>query len=131
MSKSSIAVLFAVILLGGCGVTYSQQVSVEIPGSDPNEQKLADAEALGKDLWSGPLKPYILKNVPGTTESDLDGLGLRWGIFTTSSAATGKGSRVLITCVYSAHAHDDRFPKVLDACKQLVSVYVAKRARPA
>jgi hypothetical protein len=108
-------------------MTYSQQESVEIPGAESNESKLAIAEALGNELWAGPLKPYILKSVPELTESDLRGLGLRWGILAITNSSTGNSSSVRITCVYTANERNDRMSKIVAACKQLVNEYVVKR----
>ena len=60
------------LVFAGCSMTYSQTDVVVIPGNESDEQKLAAAEAIGRELWNGPLKPYILQSVPGVSAGDLD-----------------------------------------------------------
>lgn len=125
---ATIAIGFTCIVTA-CSVTHSQTDMVEILGSESDEQKLASAEAIGNELWNGPLKPYIMQSVPGVSAADLDaGLGLRWETFKIKSFTGSERSaaKVHIKCIYGSKHQDERITKIVAACKQLVSEAVKK-----
>lgn len=109
-----------VCLGSGCKVTHSQTDVVDIPGGESDQQKLASAEAIGRELWNGPLKPYILQSVPGVSAAELDaGLGLRWETFkmTSFTDPAKSTSKVHIKCIFGSSHQDEYMAKIVAACK--------------
>lgn len=124
------AVVSLTCVVAGCHVNFSQADVVEIPGSESDTQKLASAEAIGRELWDGPLKPYIIQSVPGVSAADLDsGLGLRWETFkkTSLTDSAKSTSKVYIKCIYGSDHEDEHMAKIVAACKKVVSEAVNKR----
>ena len=111
------------------GITYSQTASVELPGYDTDESKVASAEAISRELWNGRLKHYIVQSVPGISEADLKGLGIRWRTFKSESFSGDPAksiSKVFIVCSYTSPSRNEHMAKIVAACKHLVEDAVKK-----
>lgn len=132
MRKILVAMAISLTCVGaGCKLNYSQADVVEIPGGETDEQKLASAESIARDLWNGPLKPYIIQSVPGVSAADLNsGLGLRWETFkmTSFTDPAKSTSKVHIKCIFGSNHKDERTAKIVAACKRLVSEAVKKHS---
>lgn len=109
--------LILVFILVGCSVQEGAGIDIEVTGNGSVDDTYSKAVKIGESLWSGDLKPSVIREIPELKDANLDEiLGLQWKIRTYNDGR----KMVILSCLFKSNYDKSIAGRVIDVCKEQI-----------
>jgi hypothetical protein len=122
MRTSALVIAAALLSLLACGLSFTDKESVEVPGDAAPDLKLALAKEVATQVWEAGFRQAVQRQFPDLTDSELDGLGIRWNTFTLKPIVGDLEPKttVSIQCIFQQKRALEFGKPIVKFCKELV-----------